>query len=178
MSGWVDGIDSKAAVTRIRSHVVQTPLILCQSLSEKLGVQIYLKCENLQHINAFKIRGAENFMSHMGAEELSRGVVAFSSGNHAQGVALAAARRKIPATIVMPKDAPAVKIKRTRELGATVVLYDRLRESREAIATKIAEEKKSTLIPAFDHPWIIEGQGTLGVELLEQLPQIGTIIIP
>lgn len=177
MNAELGAIDSVMALKRIRGAILETPLVLSQSLSEKLGFQVFLKCENLQYMNAFKIRGAENFMSSMTTEELQRGVVAFSSGNHAQGVALAAARRQISATIVMPKDAPPIKIARTRELGATVVLYDRLTESREAIASQIAMAKNSVLIPAFDHPWIIEGQGTMGVELLQQLPQIGTVVV-
>jgi threo-3-hydroxy-L-aspartate ammonia-lyase len=177
MSLDLGAINSREALGRIRPFVLKTPLLKSPTLTATCGFNVFLKCENLQHVNAFKIRGAENFLSRLSPEELKRGVVAFSSGNHAQGVALAAGRRKVHATIVMPTDSPRVKITRTRELGAEVVLYDRVKESREAIASQIATDRGSILIPSFDHPWIIEGQGTLGVELLEDIPDMKTVIV-
>ena len=171
-------IDPSGALNRIRSAVLKTPLIRSDLLSQRLQCEVFLKCENLQYINAFKIRGAENFLSRLSSSELSRGVVAFSSGNHAQGVALAARRRGIPAVIVMPKDAPPIKVQRTRQLGAEVVLYDRVNESREEIAKSLSINRRCHIVPAFDHPWIIEGQGTLGLEVLEQLPQLRSVVVP
>lgn len=171
-------IDCVGALKRLRAVILETPLIKSEFLSQRLRCEVFLKCENLQYINAFKIRGAENFLSRLPVAELSRGVVAFSSGNHAQGVALAARRRGIPAVIVMPKDAPSIKIERTRELGAEVVLYDRVKESREQIAKSISEGRRCSVVPAFDHPWIIEGQGTAGVEILAQLPNLRSVVVP
>lgn len=133
------------------------------------GVTVFAKAESLQPIGAFKIRGAWHRLSSMTIDERARGVVAFSSGNHAQGVAWAAQRLDIEATIVMPKDAPVAKIAGTRALGAQIVLYDRSIESREAIAADLATRRGAVLVPSFDDPWIIEGQGSAGIEAIEQL---------
>lgn len=134
---------------------------------------VLLKCETFQNGGSFKFRGAYNRLSQLSAQERARGVVAFSSGNHAQGVALAARSLGIAATIVMPADAPALKLDRTRAYGATVVTYDRFGESREAIAAEIAERHGATLVPPFDDPDIVAGQGTCGLEFIEQAADVG-----
>ena len=138
----------------------------------------YFKCENLQTGGAFKIRGASNLILSLSSADLSRGVVAFSSGNHAIAVALAARHAGATATIVMPADAPRSKLDTARAYGARIVPYDRLRESREAIAARILEESRATLVPPFDHPMIMAGQGTAALELLEDVPELDTLIAP
>jgi threonine dehydratase len=138
---------------------------------------VFFKCENLQKGGAFKIRGASNFLFSIPAEARSRGVVAFSSGNHAQAVAIAARHVGMPATLVMPADAPRSKLEATRAQGARIVIYDRLRESREEIGRRISEETGATLVPPFDHPWIIAGQGTCALEFLEQQPELDALVI-
>ena len=159
--------DVLEAGERIAGLVERTPLIE----TEFNGQRIWLKCECLQTGGAFKLRGATNRLLQLSPEERSRGVVAFSSGNHARGVAIAAKRLGIRAIIVMPSDAPAVKIEGTRAEGAEIVFYDRYRESREAIAAKLSEETGGTVVPSFDDPAIVAGQGTAGLEILEQMPQ-------
>ncbi len=153
------------AAVRLRGWLVETPVLESDAINGRVGARVLFKAECLQHTGSFKIRGALNRLLQLGADERSAGVVAFSSGNHAQAVALAARWLHVPATIVMPADAPAVKLERTRELGAEVVLYDREREDREATAAKIAERSGAALVPPFDHPHIIAGQGTLALEL-------------
>src|SRR5690349_9316949 len=150
--------DVSAAAGRIRDSVERTPLIE----SEIDGRKVWLKCESLQTGGAFKLRGASNRLMQLSADERARGVVAFSSGNHARGVAIAARRLGIRAIIVMPSDAPAVKVEGTRAEGAEIVFYDRYRESREAIAAKLAAEGGATVVPSFDDPAIVAGQGTAG----------------
>jgi threonine dehydratase len=157
-----DVVDAGA---RLRGWVVDTPVLESEAINERVGARVLFKPECLQHTGSFKIRGALNRLLQLVAEERSAGVVAFSSGNHAQAVALAARWLKIPATIVMPSDAPKVKLARTRDFGAEVVLYDREREDREAIAARIAEQRGAALVPPFDHPHTIAGQGTLALEL-------------
>jgi threonine dehydratase len=137
------------------------------------GGRVLVKVESLQRTGSFKIRGAYNRLVQLGPAERGAGVVAFSSGNHAQGVAAAARMLGIPATIVMPADAPRVKLENTRALGAEVVLYDRARESREEIAARLARERGATLVPAFDDPHVIAGQGTVGLELMQQAAELG-----
>ena len=157
--------DVLAAAERISGAVERTPLI-----EARLGGHaLWLKCENRQTGGAFKLRGASNRLLAMNAAERSRGVVAFSSGNHAQGVAIAARRLGIKAVIVMPSDAPALKVEGTRANGAEIVLYDRQREDRVAIAAKIAAETGATVVPSFDDPYIVAGQGSVGIEILDQL---------
>ena len=156
-----------AAGERIRDSVERTPLIE----SEVGGRKVWLKCESLQTGGAFKLRGASNRLLQLSEEERARGVVAFSSGNHARGVAIAAKRLGIRAVIVMPSDAPAVKVEGTRAEGAEIVFYDRYHESREAIAAKLAAEGGATVVPSFDDPAIVAGQGTAGLEIIEQMPQ-------
>lgn len=157
--------DVLAAAERIRGSVERTPLIE----AEIRGTRVWLKCESLQTGGSFKLRGATNRLMLLTEEERARGVVAFSSGNHAQGVAIAARRLGIPAIIVMPADAPGLKVEGTRAQGAEIVFYDRNRERREEIATRIADEKGSVVVPSFDDPHIVAGQGTAGLEILEQL---------
>ncbi len=167
--------DVRAANNRISGLIEQTPLIE----SEIGGHAIWLKCECLQTGGAFKLRGATNRLLQLSAEERERGVVAFSSGNHARGVAIAAKRLGIRAVIVMPFDAPQVKVDGTRAEGAEIVFYDRRAESREEIAARIAGESGATVVPSFDDPAIVAGQGTAGLETLEQMPEpVKLIVIP
>ena len=165
--------DVLAAAERIAGQVEQTPLIEARIL----GHAMWLKCESMQTGGAFKLRGATNRLVQLSAAERARGVVAFSSGNHALGVARAAKRLGIAATVVMPSDAPALKIDGTRALGAEVVLYDRRRDSREAIAARIAGETGATVVPSFDDPHIVAGQGTVGLELIEQRSEAPRYIV-
>jgi len=153
------------AAERIRGLVERTPLLE----SEIGGIPVWLKCECLQTGGAFKLRGATNRLLQLSPAERKRGVVAFSSGNHARGVAIAARRLGMRAVIVMPSDAPQVKIEGTRSEGAEIVFYDRRNESREAIAARISEETGATVVPSFDDPAIVAGQGTAGLEMVEQL---------
>lgn len=157
--------DVLEAATRIGNAVVHTPLVE----AEAGGRRLWLKCESLQTGGAFKLRGASNRLLAMSAEERERGVVAFSSGNHAQGVAIAAKRLGIRAAIVMPADAPALKVEGTRANGAEIIFYDRLTESREAIAAEIAASSGAVIVPSFDDPHIVAGQGTVGLEIAEVL---------
>lgn len=169
MSVQVTREDIIAAAARIDELVEHTPLIATRIG----GVRVWLKCECLQTGGAFKLRGATNRLLQLTSEERNAGVVAFSSGNHAQGVAIAAARLGIPATIVMPADAPAIKVDNTRSHGADIIFYDRKTESREEIAARLAAEKGAVVVPSFDDPAIIAGQGTVGIELLAQLADLG-----
>ncbi len=157
--------DIEGAAVVLAGMAVRTPLLPVAALTAVAGRPVWVKPETLQVTGSFKFRGAYHFISRIPPAERSRGVVAYSSGNHAQGVAAAAARFGIPATIVMPADAPATKLARTRGHGATVVLYDRNRESREEIAAAIAGSDGATLLPPYDHPWTMAGQGTIGLEI-------------
>ena len=148
-----------------------------RSVDERAGVRIYLKCENLQRSGAFKIRGASNLILSLSPDELSRGVVAFSSGNHAQATAIAAKHVGAAATIVMPEDAPRSKVDATRAMGARIVTYDRLREDREAIAARVLRETGGTLVPPYDHPMIMAGQGTVALELLDDFPHLDALVV-
>jgi threonine dehydratase len=165
--------DIEAAAARLKGHAVETPLLESPALNERLGLRVLIKPETLQRVGAFKFRGAYNRLVQLSAEERTRGVVAFSSGNHAQGVALAAKLLGMPALIVMPSDAPTVKVEATRGYGAEIRFYDRLKDSREAIAAEIASERGAVVVPAFDDPHIIAGQGTVGLELVRQAQAIG-----
>ncbi|MBP6546183.1 MAG: threonine/serine dehydratase [Phenylobacterium sp.] len=160
--------DIQAAAARIQGHAVETPLIESPALNDRLGRRVLIKPETLQRVGAFKFRGAYNRLVQLDAAQRQAGVVAFSSGNHAQGVALAARLLGVPALIVMPADAPVVKVEATRGYGAEVRLYDRLTEDRVAIAAEIAAQRGSVVVPAFDDPDIIAGQGTVGLELMTQ----------
>ncbi len=163
----------RAAAARLRGMAVRTPLLNSPALDRRLDARVFIKPENLQRIGAFKFRGACNRLAQLDARQRKSGVVAYSSGNHAQGVAYAAHLLGIPATIVMPADAPRVKLAGTRAWGATVRAYDRRAESREAIAEELARASGATLVPAFDDPDIIAGQGTAGLELAQQLAELG-----
>lgn len=165
--------DIEAAAERLAGQAVVTPLIESPALNERLGLRVLIKPETLQRVGAFKFRGAFNRLSQIAPADRPRGVVAFSSGNHAQGVALAARLLDMPAVIVMPADAPAVKVSATRGYGAEVVFYDRMTESREAIAARLAEERGAVIVPAYDDPDIIAGQGTAGLELARQVQALG-----
>lgn len=163
--GYADIIE---AADRIKGHAVLTPLIESPALNELTGGRLLIKAEMLQRVGAFKFRGAWNRISRLDESELKRGVVAYSSGNHGQAVAAAAAMRGAPATIIMPADAPVMKTENTRRYGATVRPYDRATESREDICREIADRTGAVIVPPFDHPMIIAGQGTVGLEIATQ----------
>ncbi|MCX7310485.1 MAG: pyridoxal-phosphate dependent enzyme, partial [Alphaproteobacteria bacterium] len=165
--------DVDAAATVLAGVAVRTPLVNSPVLDERLGARVFLKCETLQRTGSFKFRGAYNKISSIPAERKANGVVAYSSGNHAQGVAHAAALHRMPAVIVMPSDAPLAKRERTAALGAEVVLYDRDTEDRAAIARDITQKRGATLVPPFDDPFVIAGQGTAGREICEDMDTLG-----
>lgn len=165
--------DVIATFDRIEGGVERTPLIETRIS----GHRVWLKCECLQTGHAFKLRGATNRLLQLSEEERTRGVVAFSSGNHAQGVAIAAKRLNIPAIIVMPSDAPAVKVEATRSHGAEIVFYERRTQNREALAQRLADERGAVVVPSFDDPAIVAGQGTVGLEILEQMPEAPHMIV-
>ena len=168
--------DIEAAAARLAGHAVETPLIESPALNERVGRRVLIKPETLQRVGAFKFRGAYNRLAQLSDAERKSGVVAFSSGNHAQGVALAAKLLGVPALIVMPSDAPAVKLDATRGYGAEIRLFDRLTEDRAAIAASIAAERGATVVPSYDDPHIIAGQGTLGLELVRQAQALGAAL--
>lgn len=169
--------DVQSAAARIAPLIRRTPVVRNEYIDARAGREVYLKCENLQRGGSFKLRGAMNFLYSLEEADLPRGVVAFSSGNHAQAVAIAAKSRNACATIVMPQDAPQSKRQGTEAQGARVVTYDRHREDRAAIARSIAAETGAAVIPPFDHPWIIAGQGTTALELLEQAPPLDALVV-
>ncbi|HVJ52289.1 MAG TPA: threonine/serine dehydratase [Aliidongia sp.] len=166
----------RAAAARIAGYAVKTPLLNSPALDKKLGFRLFVKAEPLQRTGSFKFRGAFNRLVQLDTAERKRGVVAFSSGNHAQGVAAAAELLGIAAVIVMPADAPALKIANTRGYGAEVVTYDRWTEDREAIARRINEERGATLVKPYDEFDIIAGQGTVGLEMIEQAVAAGVAL--
>ena len=170
--------DVEGARTRIAPYVHRTPVMTSRTLDARVGARLSFKCETFQKVGAFKARGAYSRLLLLSPEERRRGVVAFSSGNHAQAVALAARTLGIPATIVMPKDAPALKLAATRGYGAEVLLYDRNEESREAIARKLVDESCALLVPPFDDDAVIAGQGTLALELMEDVSDLDVIVTP
>ena len=174
----VTSLDIAAARERIRPIAHLTPVMTSRGFNARAGVQAYFKCENFQFGGAFKIRGAANFIGLLTKEELARGVVAFSSGNHAQAVAIAAGLAGAKATVVMPFDAPKAKVAGTAAHGAHIIHYDRFSEDREAVARKITEETGAVTVPPFDHEWIIAGQGTAACELLEQTSDLDAILAP
>ena len=160
--------DVVAAAGRIAGHAHRTPVITSRTVDAEFGAEVFFKCENLQRMGAFKFRGAYNALSQFDAQQRRAGVVAFSSGNHAQAIALSARLLDIPATIIMPQDAPAAKIAATRGYGGNVVLYDRYTQNREQIGRELAEQRGMTLIPPYDHAHVIAGQGTAARELFEE----------
>ncbi len=165
--------DILEAAQRLEAMAVRTPLMRSDVLDELTGGRIFLKPECLQRTGSFKFRGAWNFISRLSKENNAGGVVAYSSGNHAQGVAAAARIMGLPALIVMPEDAPAIKKRNTIALGAQVVTYDRFSEDREAIGAVYASERKAEIVPPYEHPWIIAGQATAGLELVQDLQARG-----
>jgi threonine dehydratase len=167
----------RAAAERIRPIAKRTPVMTSRSFNADAGVSAFFKCENLQTGGAFKIRGASNFVFSIPKDQLAKGVVAHSSGNHAQAVAIAAQFAGIPATLVMPEDAPRAKLEGTRARGAKIVTYDRLTGNREAISARIASETGATMVPPYDHPWTIAGQGTVAKELLEEVPDLDALVV-
>jgi threonine dehydratase len=163
----------EAAAARLKGHAVETPLLEAPALGARVGGRVLIKPESLQRTGSFKFRGAYNKVSQIPADRRSGGVVAFSSGNHAQGVAAAAQLIGLPAAIVMPADAPAIKIENTKSYGAEVILYDRYREDREAVAGRLATERGAVLVRPYEDPDIIAGQGTIGLEIAQQCRTLG-----
>lgn len=170
--------DVRAAAARIASSVHRTPLLASRSLSERIGVEVRLKCENLQRAGSFKIRGAMNALLQIPLDARPRGVVAFSSGNHAQGVALAAKLLGIPATIVMPENSVQSKVEATKAYGATVVTAGVSAATRDTVAREIAEKNGASIVPPFDDERIIAGAGTIGLEIVEEWPEVTTVVTP
>ena len=168
----------EAAARRLVNRVHRTPVVTCRSFDDATGQSVFFKCENQQRAGSFKIRGALNRLLTLGPEERARGVVAFSSGNHAQGVALAARMVGTSAVICMPTDAPALKLAATRDYGAQVVLYDRQRDDREAIARRISAESQRLLVPPYDDYEVMAGQGTAALELLQDVPSLDALVTP
>lgn len=169
--------DIEAAAARIDGYAVKTPLLQSAALDEAVGAQCFLKPENLQRTGSFKFRGAYNRLAQLSAQERAAGVVAWSSGNHAQGVAAAAQMLDMPATIIMPRDAPAVKLANTKAYGAEVVLYDRYTESREEIGAQLAAQRGCVLVPSYDDVHVIAGQGTAGLELNSQVEGLDSLLV-
>lgn len=163
----------RAAAERLRGHARVTPLLSSPFIDHLAGRRVFVKAECLQHTGSFKYRGGYSAVSALAEDVRARGVIAFSSGNHAQGVALAAAQHGVPSVIIMPADAPRLKIENTRALGAEVVLYDRATEDRDAIGERMSQERGLTLIKPFDEPQVIAGQGTTGLEIAEQARAAG-----
>jgi len=166
------------AAARIRDRVHRTPVITSRSFNEATGKEVFFKCENLQRAGAFKIRGATNKILSLTEDEKKRGVAAFSSGNHAQAVALASREAGIRAVIAMPDDAPQAKVAATRAYGAEIVFYDRLKQDRERVAIEIAEREGRVMVPPYDDYQILAGQGTCGVEFLEEVPDLDCLLAP
>lgn len=165
------------AATRLEGAANVTPVLTSRTIDEEVGAKVFFKCENYQRTGSFKFRGAYNSLAKFSEDQRRGGVVAFSSGNHAQGIALAAKLLKIPATIVMPTDAPAAKVAATKGYGAEVVFYDRYTEDREAIGRALAAKHGMTLIPSYDHPDVLSGQGTAAKELFESVGQLDVLFV-
>ncbi|WP_186106018.1 threo-3-hydroxy-L-aspartate ammonia-lyase [Burkholderia gladioli] len=170
--------DVAAAAERIAGHAHRTPVLTSRTVDEELGAQVFFKCENLQRMGAFKFRGAFNALSRFSEAQRKHGVVTFSSGNHAQAIALSARLLGMPATIVMPHDAPAAKVAATRGYGGRVVIYDRYRDDREQIGRELAEKEGLTLIPPYDHADVIAGQGTAAAELFQEVGALDAVFAP
>ncbi len=169
--------DVERARERLRGHAHRTPVMTSRTLDELVGAQVFLKCENLQRMGAFKFRGAYNALSALPDAVRAKGVVAYSSGNHAQAVALSARLLGMPATIVMPANAPKAKLDATEGYGARVVRYDPAEDRREVVAQQIVTETGATLIPPFDHPDVIAGQGTAAAELIEDAGPLDALLV-
>lgn len=169
--------DVAAAARRIEGHAHRTPVMRSATLAAETGAEFFFKCENFQRVGAFKFRGAFNALSRFDARQKKAGVIAFSSGNHAQAIALSAKLLGMPAAIVMPSDAPAGKLAATRGYGAEVITYERYGEDRDAIGRRLAEERGATLIPPYDHPDILAGQGTAAKELFEEAGPLDALFV-
>jgi len=169
--------DIQAAAGRIAGHAHRTPVLRSRTADRLVNAELFFKCENFQRVGAFKFRGAFNALSRFDPAQRRAGAVSFSSGNHAQAIALAAQLLGIPATIVMPRDAPALKLAATRGYGAEIVLYDRYTEDREAIGRELAQARGLTLIPPFDHPDVIAGQGTAALELFDEVGTLDALFV-
>ena len=169
--------DIAAAAGRLEGHAHRTPVLTSRIVDEEFGASVFFKCENFQRMGAFKFRGAFNALSRFDAAQRKAGVVAFSSGNHAQAIALSARLLGMPATIVMPHDAPASKVAATRGYGGNVVEYDRYREDREAIGRRLATEHGMTLVPPYDHADVIAGQGTAAKELFDEVRALDALFV-
>jgi len=172
---WAD-VQSAARILEGKAH--RTPVLTSRTVDRLTSARVFFKCENLQRGGAFKFRGAYNALHHLGGDEKRRGVIAYSSGNHAQAVAIAGSLLGVPAVIVMPADAPQVKIEATRGYGAEVVLFDPAREDRMAIARELATARGLTLVPPFDHPHVVAGQGTAAKELIEETGPLDVLLVP
>lgn len=172
-----DYADVVAAAERIAGYANRTPVMTSRTVNDEFGAEVFFKCENYQRMGAFKFRGAMNALQQFTPEQRAAGVVAFSSGNHAQAIALSAKLLGIPATIVMPLDAPAVKVTATKGYGAQVVTYDRYTEDREQIGRELAKQHGLTLIPPYDHPHVIAGQGTAAKELIEEVGPLDALFV-
>ena len=168
----------REARERIRPRIHRTPVLTSRAFNDRAGHEVFFKCENMQRAGAFKFRGATNKILSLNDEERRRGVAAFSSGNHAQSVALAAREAGMRAVIVMPSDAPQLKINATRGYGAEVILFDRQRDDREKIARDIAERERLVMVPPFDDYLVMAGQGTCALELLEDVPELDCLVTP
>ncbi|HEX8338629.1 MAG TPA: threonine/serine dehydratase, partial [Pyrinomonadaceae bacterium] len=168
----------REAAERVRPFVHRTPVTNSRTFDEAAGRRVFFKCENFQRAGAFKMRGATNKIQSLSREERARGVVAFSSGNHAQAVALASRDASLRAVIVMPTDAPRTKLEATRGYGAEVVTYDRQREDREEVARRLSEREGLTVVPPYDDYHVAAGQGTCALELLEDVPDLGALLTP
>lgn len=171
-------VDVAAAAQLLAGVAHRTPVYRSKTLDERAGASVFLKCENFQRVGAFKFRGAYNALSRLSAAERAQGVLTWSSGNHAQAIAHAGAILGIPTTIVMPQDAPAPKLAATRGYGAEVVLYDRQTQEREALGRGLAAERGFTIVPPYDHPQVIAGQGTVAWELHEQIEKLDLLLVP
>ena len=170
--------DVAAAARRLKGRAHRTPVLQSTTANQLLNAQLFFKCENFQRMGAFKFRGAFNALSQFSAEQRKGGVLAFSSGNHAQAIALSARLLEMPAAILMPTDAPQSKIEATRGYGAEVILFDRYKQDREALATQLAAERGMTLIPPYDHPHVMAGQGTAVMELIEEVGELDFLLVP
>ena len=170
--------DVTAAARRLQGVAHRTPVLTSRTLDALLGAEVFLKAENLQRTGSFKFRGAYNTITALDPDDRARGIVAYSSGNHAQAVALAAKLHGVPAVIVMPTDAPRAKIEATRGYGAEIVEYDRYTEDREAIGTALALERGLNLVPPYDNPFVMAGQGTAALELLAEVPDLDVVVVP
>jgi threonine dehydratase len=168
----------QAARERIASRIHRTPVVTSRQFNEVAGKEVFFKCENFQRAGAFKIRGATNKILSLTDDEKRRGIVAFSSGNHAQAVALAGREAGVRALIAMPSDAPQAKVAATREYGAEVVFYDRQKQDREAFALDLAERERLVMVPPYDDEFILAGQGTCGLELIEEVPDLDCVLTP